>query len=242
MASVYRVEVATRDALCDSEGRGVLHDFIDYGLVQTQQVRAVRVYSLAGELTPRQAERVAREFLTDPVVEMYTVNAPVLPAHVPSDTTIEIGRRPGVMDPAEASIRKGIRELGMAVDWVRTSKKYIVNGSLPKAEIETAALRILANALIEEVMIDQPLPPRPPQEQGYTFARQEVPLAGLNDEALLALSKRGQLHLSLAEMKTVQGHFAGLNRAPTDIELETLAQTWSEHCVHKTLRDRKSVV
>ena len=28
--------------------------------------------------------------------------------------------------------------------------------------------------------------------------------------------------------------------SPTDCELETLAQTWSEHCSHKTLRGRIS--
>ncbi|MEM1304856.1 MAG: AIR synthase related protein, partial [Planctomycetota bacterium] len=30
----------------------------------------------------------------------------------------------------------------------------------------------------------------------------------------------------------------GLGRPPTDVELETLAQTWSEHCSHKTLAGR----
>ena len=39
-------------------------------------------------------------------------------------------------------------------------------------------------------------------------------------------------------MKAIQRHFAELGRDPTDCELETLAQTWSEHCSHKTLRGR----
>ena len=54
------------------------------------------------------------------------------------------------------------------------------------------------------------------------------------------LSRKGQLALSLAEMKTIKRHFAELGRDPTDCELETLAQTWSEHCSHKTLRGRIS--
>jgi phosphoribosylformylglycinamidine synthase len=37
-------------------------------------------------------------------------------------------------------------------------------------------------------------------------------------------------------MKAVQAHFRSLDREPTDVELETIAQTWSEHCSHKTLR------
>ncbi len=52
------------------------------------------------------------------------------------------------------------------------------------------------------------------------------------------MSRSGQLALGIAEMKAVQRHFAELGREPTDCELETIAQTWSEHCSHKTLRGR----
>ena len=54
----------------------------------------------------------------------------------------------------------------------------------------------------------------------------------------MKLSKDGQLALTLAEMKTIQAHFRELGREPTDVELETIAQTWSEHCSHKTLKGR----
>jgi phosphoribosylformylglycinamidine synthase len=50
------------------------------------------------------------------------------------------------------------------------------------------------------------------------------------------LSKEKDLFLNLVEMKTIQNYFQKICREPTDIELETLAQTWSEHCVHKTLK------
>src|SRR5208282_706257 len=50
------------------------------------------------------------------------------------------------------------------------------------------------------------------------------------------ISKKGQLYLNLDEMKTIQNHFKKENRNPTDVELETIAQTWSEHCRHKTFR------
>jgi phosphoribosylformylglycinamidine (FGAM) synthase-like enzyme len=64
----------------------------------------------------------------------------------------------------------------------------------------------------------------------------QLPCAGLNDAALLAMSKARLLSLDLAEMRTVQRYYAELGRDPTDVELETLAQTWSEHCVHKTFQ------
>ena len=69
-----------------------------------------------------------------------------------------------------------------------------------------------------------------------------MPLRDLDDDGLVKLSRDGQLALSLAEMQAIQAHFRELGRDPTDVELETLAQTWSEHCSHKTLKghDRRS--
>src|SRR5262249_18260652 len=55
-------------------------------------------------------------------------------------------------------------------------------------------------------------------------------------EQLTRLSRDAHLFLSLEEMQAVQQEFQRVGRDPTDIELETLAQTWSEHCVHKTLK------
>ncbi|MFL7807133.1 MAG: phosphoribosylformylglycinamidine synthase subunit PurL, partial [Anaerolineae bacterium] len=40
----------------------------------------------------------------------------------------------------------------------------------------------------------------------------------------------------LAEMKAIRDYYRQSGRDPTDVELETLAQTWSEHCVHKTFK------
>ena len=65
-----------------------------------------------------------------------------------------------------------------------------------------------------------------------------VPIRELDDEGLTALSRDGQLYLTLVEMQTIRDQFIALDRDPTDIELESLAQTWSEHCSHKTLAGR----
>jgi len=64
----------------------------------------------------------------------------------------------------------------------------------------------------------------------------------ISDEELLEIgtkgianadgTRRGTLGLSLLYLKAIKAHFAEQGRNPTDIELETLAQTWSEHCKH----------
>jgi len=65
---------------------------------------------------------------------------------------------------------------------------------------------------------------------------ERIGLLRAGDKELEKYSKERQLSLSLEEMKVIKGHFSKLGRDPTDVELETLAQTWSEHCVHKTFR------
>jgi phosphoribosylformylglycinamidine synthase len=72
----------------------------------------------------------------------------------------------------------------------------------------------------------------------YEFRLKKIELSELGDDDLQALSKQWQLSLSLSEMQTIQSHYRELGRQPTDIELETIAQTWSEHCSHKTLAGR----
>ena len=52
---------------------------------------------------------------------------------------------------------------------------------------------------------------------------------------LMQTSKKYILSLNLEEMEVIQKYFRTLKREPTDCELETIAQTWSEHCKHKTL-------
>src|SRR4029077_12003306 len=62
----------------------------------------------------------------------------------------------------------------------------------------------------------------------------QIPLLEAEDSQLLEISRKGLLSLNLQEMKAIQSYFDRLERNPTDVELETIAQTWSEHCKHKT--------
>src|SRR5205085_2473853 len=63
-----------------------------------------------------------------------------------------------------------------------------------------------------------------------------IHLTSMSDQELLTTSKKGLLALDLDEMRAIQHHYRQQGREPTDVELETLAQTWSEHCSHKTFK------
>jgi len=64
----------------------------------------------------------------------------------------------------------------------------------------------------------------------------EIEILNADDAELMRISREGTLSLNLNEMHAIQSHFEGLGRNPTDVEIETIAQTWSEHCVHKTFK------
>ncbi len=63
-------------------------------------------------------------------------------------------------------------------------------------------------------------------------------ILGATDKKLEKISKDYLLSLNLVEMKAIQKYFQKEKRNPTDVELETIAQTWSEHCIHKTFKSK----
>jgi len=72
------------------------------------------------------------------------------------------------------------------------------------------------------------------RQRPVPFPLAEVGLRDASDEELRAVDERMGLALSLAEMRTIQSHFRGLGRDPTDVELQSLGQAWSEHCCYKS--------
>jgi phosphoribosylformylglycinamidine synthase II len=140
------------------------------------------------------------------------------------------------MDPVAESTEMAIRDMGIEVREVRTGRAYLIEGTIDRVELQRIASRVLANGVIESVHFDAWIPEKFPAGRDEPFAIRHVNVRDLTDEQLTKLSREGHLFLSLAEMKAIQNYFRGQHREPTDIELETLAQTWSEHCVHKTLK------
>jgi len=210
-------------------------------LIENLGVTSVRGYLIQGDLDRSQIERIAGELLADRVVER-TVAAPVGdPAleQLPKGRSqwIHVLPKPGVMDPVAQSAMTAIGDLDLKVEAVRTLKKYAI-GQLDASRITLLCSKVLANDAIEQVVVGPLRLDRLSVGSPYRFQLKTVPIRAMDDATLEKLSREGQLFLSLVEMQTIQAHFRGLGRDPTDVELETVAQTWSEHCSHKTLAGR----
>ncbi len=173
--------------------------------------------------------RLLRVLLADDLVE----EARLAPLGTPEpDLLATVLLKPGVMDPAALSVLDVARDLGVPLSGVRSFRRYYGPGPAD----DTLRRKVLANEAIEQV-VDGPLSlDHLAVGKPYTFQLLTVPLRDADDDGLRRISKQGQLSLSLEEMRTIQAHFRAAGREPTDVELETVAQTWSEHCSHKTLK------
>ncbi len=130
---------------------------------------------------------------------------------------------------------------------VSSGQAYLFSGeTLGREEIEAVTSTLISNSLIHRHRVysgsefsnyarfeSSEIGPKFLAPGGTPPAAQKIPLTGMTDEGLMQLSRQNLLSLTLSEMKTIQTYFAGEKRDPTDVEVEVLAQTWSEHCKHK---------
>lgn len=198
-----------------------------------QAIHASRVYFVEGDLATDQLVEIAETLCADDVTEQYLLGDLGLRyKHL-----VEVTLQAGVTDPTAESLLRAIHQLGMThVRATATAQRYDIVGSPTPTDLETLASKILSNNVIQRYSIDKPIDPPFIQTQEGDGTVEHIELRGLGNDDLLALSKSRRLSLDLAEMQAIQAYYGTENRAANDIELEMLAQTWSEHCVHKTFR------
>src|SRR3989338_2451460 len=188
-------------------------------MIQTVRVKnnndsqTAKVYRLEG-VSEKQAKILAENLLCEEINQSYTLNKPIL-----RGVTFEIAYKPGVMNPEVASIMKSAKDLKIDLIACDSSREY-----LDKAPV--------FNPLIEYMVEREP---KTLLIKGTTGKTKIIPIRELSDNELMELSK-DKLFLSLEEMKIIQKYFQKIKKEPTDCELETLAQTWSEHSGHKTFK------
>lgn len=250
---LWQVDIHPADGQPDTLGRGATNAARELGIADDLQISAAYGFLLQGRFDADQVKRLASSLLSDPIAQS-VVTGPVgdksflakvsnsagnVADHSGSEALIYAMPKPGVMDPVAQSTRNMLSDLNYDVDEVTTFRKYWVRrnsgGKVDASIVDRLCKKVLANDSIEQTVVGSLELEQLAIGTSYEFELVHVPIRNLNADALMSLSKSGQLYLSLAEMQTVQKHFQDLGREPTDIELETIAQTWSEHCSHKTL-------
>ena len=245
-----RIEVGYRRGVPDPRGSATLTKVRSILGLQVSQVRSIDAYTIDAPMSDEERDRVRQRF-TDAVTQRSAIDR-LEPE--PCDQVIAVGLRPGVTDAVGRSARFAIEDiLGRKLPagaGVYTSKVFFVSG-VDRAGAEAIAVEVLANPLIEsyrvwsieEYLGSEPDRTPPAVRSAHVPKVELIELPGSDDE-LAQLSRARVLSLSVDEMRCIRDWFesaetreargrAGLGLEPTDVELECLAQTWSEHCKHK---------
>ena len=230
------IEVTLKSHLPDARGQSLVKDIQDLGITTVTDAHVADIYWLNADLPQDRLERIGRDLLADPVTQDYICYTPTgkrEPAKTPEGFyQVEATNNPGVTDPTEDSIMKAINDLGIKVKAVKTAKRYLIKGKLTKQQLDNICFRLLINPVIQHIVTEEKYGfIEPPQ---YKFKLNHIDLLHADKKFLTALKRN--FNFNDDEFKAIIAYFKYIGRNPTDIELETLFQTWSEHCVHKTFK------
>ncbi len=231
-----RIEIFFKDEFPDPLGNNIRSEIESFGFQGVTKVRVRQVYIIFGNVRENDPDAIAQKLLVDTITQDYQISDFGFRTSDFGHHIAEISRKPGVMDPVEQSVLKALRDMGIRVDGIKTAQMYVIDGNISNEIIHIIATKLLANTKIEDVFIYPEMPSYERSTIQYSFRKQTVPLLHADSKQLEEISIRGQFSLNLQEMQSIQNYYKSLKREPTDVELETIAQTWSEHCVHKTFR------
>ncbi len=234
----YCVEVVNKPGFRDIRAENLEGQIRLLGIPGVDSVEISDRYYLAGDLSPALLQLLATELLCDGIIEDVRWFPVEDDRGATGDGvfTVDVVLHPGVTDTPAESLLAGIAELGVTgIDQAATGRRYTLTGSeLTRESVGQIAASLLANDVIQTSHINDPAPPPFTATASSAASVEHIDLSGHTEQELVDLSAERRLSLDAVEMKAIQDYFG--ERPATDLELETLAQTWSEHCVHKTFR------
>jgi len=253
-----RIEISPGTGVDDPRGAAAAREARQLLGLPVSDIRTHTIYKLGLDLSAQELDEV-RRCITDPVLERSSTDR--MDPDPAVDWAITVGFRPGVTDNVGRTARVFVadvldRELP-AGGRVFTETLYLVQGpELQRDQVERLARELLANQLVHRIQVLRAEQYRqapvdlalPLAGDDLTPRATAVPLPD-DDEALQQLSRQRTLSLALSELRAIRDHHRleqvrarraalGLPPDPTDVELEVLAQTWSEHCKHKIFNAR----
>ena len=261
--TVTRVEVTPKqgEGMRDVRGDVVRRQLMADHNIKVDEVRSINGFLIKSNLEKSEITERVNDLFSDPIIEDVLTDTLFLSSteHFPNtpDAAITIGFKPGVTDNPGSAAFDGFKTLfphhqHQSDASISTYHTYVFFG-LPEAVSVEWLSSTLHNNLIQRAVTSDAIgclntqwpaiayPEKPPQ----TLTPPQRMDLEIPDEELLSLSESGLLALNLEEMQTIQAHYRDdavrksrtavgiVSDAPTDVELECLAQTWSEHCKHK---------
>jgi phosphoribosylformylglycinamidine synthase subunit PurSL len=238
--AVYRF-IVQQKTNPDPRSTSYLKDAHALGLSSITGIQCEDLYFLQGNFTSTQLELIANQLLHNPITQSIQWER-LGPEEKKGDSPqplIEVALRPGVTDPVAGEILRagfllGLEDLAAA----STGLRFTIQGDgLTDEVLSRLATRLLCNPVIQRYVLGKITPSF--QIIAESSDQVEIfPLRDWSNEQLMQLSRERRAALDLNEMQAIQAYCQFEKRDLTDIEFEMIAQTWSEHCVHKTFKAR----
>lgn len=226
----YRIEVFERSTNTQNKWVTTAHQLNIDSLTGCFDTR---IFFVQGNLSQDDVERISRELLADPVTETFVIGTT---ESGDASHTIDVTLQAGVTDPVAENLIRAAKNFDITLDAAATGQRFKLYGDSSASDLEQLSTKVFSNPVIQRHTIDEAIsPPFITATSGDGFV-ETIPIRNANDEELLDISKDRRLSLDLQEMQAIQQWYISAEREPTDIELEMVAQTWSEHCVHKTFK------
>ncbi|MEK9147027.1 MAG: AIR synthase-related protein [Patescibacteria group bacterium] len=230
---IFEVRVAAKGEK-DAKGDDLLAEIKrTLQINSVKKIRTAKIYRLEG-ISKTDALKFTKKVLWEPIDQKVSYTNSILRG---ADQIIEVAYKPGVMNPEGGSLLKSASDLGIKLAAADSSWEYAFFGKVKKSDLQKIAGRLLVNETIETIVDKSP---KTLLISGSPGPVEIIPIRSMDDDNLMELS-RDKLFLNLEELKVIQNYFQKIKRDPTDCEVEVLAQTWSEHCVHKTFKARVTI-
>lgn len=247
--AVYRF-VIKPNTTSDPRSTGYLSDAHSLGIHQVQEIQCQDLYFLRGQINSEQVALLANQLFHDPVTQSIETtllkqtqnsNKKIKKLHS-SSSIIEVALFPGVTDPVAEQILRAARLLGISsINAASTGLRFVIKGQdLSEPFLQELAKRLLSNTVIQYFTLGEIFPVFSEAVNGNDLVK-KINLRDMDDNDLIQLSTDRRAALNIIEMQTIRSYCQQEQRDLTDIEFEMLAQTWSEHCVHKTFKSRVTV-
>ncbi len=234
--SSWRLEVQPRDAellglRLAARARSVLGDAA-VGLVSVEETT---LFVVDRDLDDTERDALARA-VVDARTQVHHWRASSEPSS--DESFVEVALRTGVTDPTGEAFARAAQILGFAAISARSGKRFSFRceAGAPASQIQAAVTAaLLHNDIVDDVAFNAQVDVRFASDAASDHV-EIVPVRLLSEAELDVLCKSRGLALDPAELLTVQQFYVSIDRDPTDAELESIGQTWSEHCAHKTFR------
>jgi len=237
-----RIEVTVKDDVRDVTGEKTRERIKRELNIALSGVRFADVYNFGTEFTEEGMEEIAKDVFTDAVAQKYSVKEPLFRG----SWRIEVGFLPGVTDNVGKTAMAAVNEKTGEGAEIYYSRMYAFSGNLDGDACKRIS-SLLFNSLVEKAILHPP-GEEPPAYTPKVIIKHEPNVERLSLHMSVArfeqLAKERLLALSVEEFKAIKKYFkeegvlearkaVGLDSKITDVELEAIAQTWSEHCKHK---------